>query len=237
MNRGRTAESKFVNSGRKGTNKDGFDEVLEGDGVRDLAFDSGIEKEVVVEVEVDVMSEMMLRFLSHCLFVIPGCFETGSEGSGRGGGGGEEYVMMELGSGREEHSRGLVVPVIRNADRMNFADIEKEINTLAKKANDGSISMDEMAGSTFTISNGGVYGSLLSIPIINPPQVCHPIHRHSRFNCCLDDVLCALVPFSNPWYALALTYDHRLIDGREAVFFLRRIKDVVEDPRRLLLDI
>ncbi|KAK6946977.1 Petal formation-expressed [Dillenia turbinata] len=96
--------------------------------------------------------------------------EEFSRGSGRESGGGEEYVMMELGSGREEHSRGLGVPVIRNADRMNFADIEKEINTLAKKANDGSISIDEMAGSTFTISNGGVYGSLLSIPIINPPQ-------------------------------------------------------------------
>lgn len=68
--------------------------------------------------------------------------------------------------------QGLVVPVIRNADKMNFADIEKEINTLAKKANDGSISIDEMAGGSFTISNGGVYGSLLSTPIINPPQVC-----------------------------------------------------------------
>lgn len=71
--------------------------------------------------------------------------------------------------------QGLVVPVIRNAENMNFADIEKEINTLAKKANDGSISIDEMAGGTFTISNGGVYGSLLSTPIINPPQVCHLI--------------------------------------------------------------
>ena len=75
--------------------------------------------------------------------------------------------------------QGLVVPVIRNADKMNFADIEKEINTLAKKANDGTISIDEMAGGSFTVSNGGVYGSLLSTPIINPPQVCAHSHESS----------------------------------------------------------
>ncbi|KAK6946944.1 2-oxoacid dehydrogenase acyltransferase, catalytic domain [Dillenia turbinata] len=128
---------------------------------------------------------------------------------------------------------GLVVPVIRNADRMNFADIEKEINTLAKKANDGSISIDEMAGGTFTISNGGVYGSLLSTPIINPPQSAI-LGMHSIVSRPMV-VGGEIVP--RPMMYIALTYDHRLIDGREATFFLRRIKDVVEDPRRLLLDI
>ncbi|GAY56802.1 hypothetical protein CUMW_174650 [Citrus unshiu] len=128
---------------------------------------------------------------------------------------------------------GLVVPVIRNSERMNFAEIEKEISTLAKKANDGSISIDEMAGGTFTISNGGVYGSLLSTPIINPPQSAI-LGMHSIVNRPMV-VGGNVVP--RPMMYIALTYDHRLIDGREAVFFLRRIKDIVEDPRRLLLDI
>ncbi|KAK4396685.1 2-oxoglutarate dehydrogenase complex 2, mitochondrial [Sesamum angolense] len=114
--------------------------------------------------------------------------------------------------------KGLVVPVLRNAERMNFAEVEKEINTLAKKANDGTISIDEMAGGTFTISNGG--SAILGMhSIVNRPMV----------------VGGAIVP--RPMMYIALTYDHRLIDGREAVFFLRRIKDVVEDPRRLLLDV
>ncbi|URE25845.1 hypothetical protein MUK42_07349 [Musa troglodytarum] len=129
--------------------------------------------------------------------------------------------------------KGLVVPVIRNADGMNFAEIEKEINTLAKKANNGTISIDEMAGGTFTISNGGVYGSLLSTPIINPPQSAI-LGMHSIVSRPMV-VGGNIVP--RPMMYVALTYDHRLIDGREAVFFLRRIKDVVEDPRRLLLDL
>lgn len=141
-----------------------------------------------------------------------------------------DYIDISIAVGT---SKGLVVPVIRNADKMNFADIEKEINTLAKKANDGSISIDEMAGGSFTISNGGVYGSLLSTPIINPPQSAilgmHSIVQRPMV------VGGNVVP--RPMMYIALTYDHRLIDGREAVFFLRRIKDVVEDPRRLLLDI
>ncbi|PHT43957.1 hypothetical protein CQW23_17982 [Capsicum baccatum] len=128
---------------------------------------------------------------------------------------------------------GLVVPVIRNAEQMNFAEIEKTINTLAKKANDGSISIDEMAGGSFTISNGGVYGSLLSTPIINPPQSAI-LGMHSIVSRPMV-VGGNIVP--RPMMYIALTYDHRLIDGREAVFFLRRIKDVVEDPRRLLLDV
>ncbi|KAF2292225.1 hypothetical protein GH714_017501 [Hevea brasiliensis] len=130
-------------------------------------------------------------------------------------------------------SKGLVVPVIRDAGSMNFAEIEKEINTLAMKANDGSISIDEMAGGTFTISNGGVYGSLLSTPIINPPQSAI-LGMHSIVNRPMV-VEGNIVP--RPMMYIALTYDHRLIDGREAVFFLRRVKDVVEDPRRLLLDV
>ncbi|KAI4307986.1 hypothetical protein L6164_031107 [Bauhinia variegata] len=141
-----------------------------------------------------------------------------------------DYIDISIAVGT---SKGLVVPVIREAGRMNFADIEKEINTLAKKANDGTLSIDEMAGGSFTISNGGVYGSLLSTPIINPPQSAI-LGMHSI-------VTRPMVVGGNvvprPMMYVALTYDHRIIDGREAVFFLRRIKDVVEDPRRLLLDL
>uniref|UniRef100_A0A1D1YRN2 dihydrolipoyllysine-residue succinyltransferase n=1 Tax=Anthurium amnicola TaxID=1678845 RepID=A0A1D1YRN2_9ARAE len=141
-----------------------------------------------------------------------------------------EYIDISIAVGTP---KGLVVPVIRNAEKMNFADIEKEINTLAKKANDGTISIDEMAGGSFTISNGGVYGSLLSTPIINPPQsAILGMHSIVPRPMVVDG---NIVP--RPMMYIALTYDHRLIDGREAVFFLRRIKDVVEDPRRLLLDI
>ncbi|KAE7995397.1 hypothetical protein FH972_000201 [Carpinus fangiana] len=141
-----------------------------------------------------------------------------------------DYIDISIAVGTP---KGLVVPVIRNAEKMNFAEIEKEINTLAKKANDGSISIDEMAGGSFTISNGGVYGSLLSTPIINPPQSAI-LGMHSIVN---RPMVVGGEIVSRPMMYIALTYDHRLIDGREAVFFLRRIKDVVEDPRRLLLDI
>ncbi|KAK0599872.1 hypothetical protein LWI29_009359 [Acer saccharum] len=141
-----------------------------------------------------------------------------------------DYIDISIAVGTP---KGLVVPVIRNAEKMNFAEIEKEINTLAKKANDGSISIDEMAGGSFTISNGGVYGSLISTPIINPPQSAI-LGMHSIVSRPMV-VGGNVVP--RPMMYIALTYDHRLIDGREAVFFLRRIKDVVEDPRRLLLDI
>ncbi|KAF5948893.1 hypothetical protein HYC85_014850 [Camellia sinensis] len=141
-----------------------------------------------------------------------------------------DYIDISIAVGTP---KGLVVPVIRNAEKMNFAEIEKEINTLAKKANDGTISIDEMAGGSFTISNGGVYGSLISTPIINPPQSAI-LGMHSIVSRPMV-VVGNIVP--RPMMYIALTYDHRLIDGREAVFFLRRIKDVVEDPRRLLLDI
>ncbi|XP_019196893.1 PREDICTED: dihydrolipoyllysine-residue succinyltransferase component of 2-oxoglutarate dehydrogenase complex 1, mitochondrial-like [Ipomoea nil] len=141
-----------------------------------------------------------------------------------------DYIDISIAVGTP---KGLVVPVIRDAEKMNFADIEKTINALAKKANDGSISIDEMAGGSFTISNGGVYGSLLSTPIINPPQSAI-LGMHSIVN---RPMVVGGNIVSRPMMYIALTYDHRLIDGREAVFFLRRIKDVVEDPRRLLLDI
>lgn len=141
-----------------------------------------------------------------------------------------EYIDISIAVGTP---KGLVVPVIRDADKMNFADIEKGINSLAKKANDGTISIDEMAGGSFTISNGGVYGSLLSTPIINPPQSAI-LGMHSIVN---RPMVVGGQIVSRPMMNVALTYDHRLIDGREAVLFLRRIKDVVEDPRRLLLDI
>lgn len=141
-----------------------------------------------------------------------------------------EYIDISIAVGTP---KGLVVPVIRNADKMNFAEIEKEINSLAKKAVEGKISIDEMAGGSFTISNGGVYGSLLSTPIINPPQsAILGMHSIVSRPMVVDGII---VP--RPMMYLALTYDHRLIDGKEAVYFLRRIKDVVEDPRRLLLDL
>ncbi|CAJ1971419.1 unnamed protein product [Sphenostylis stenocarpa] len=141
-----------------------------------------------------------------------------------------DYIDISIAVGTP---KGLVVPVIRNADTMNFADIEKQINAFAKKANDGTLSIDEMAGGTLTISNGGVYGSLLSTPIINPPQSAI-LGMHSIVS--RPTVVGGnIVP--RPLMYVALTYDHRIIDGREAVFFLRRIKDIVEDPRRLLLDI
>lgn len=141
-----------------------------------------------------------------------------------------DYVDISIAVGTP---KGLVVPVIRNAGEMNFAEIEKEINNLAKKATAGSLSIDEMAGGSFTISNGGVYGSLLSTPIINPPQSAI-LGMHSIVN---RPMVVGGEIIARPMMYIALTYDHRLIDGREAVYFLRRIKDVVEDPRRLLLDI
>ncbi|KAK1360833.1 Dihydrolipoyllysine-residue succinyltransferase [Heracleum sosnowskyi] len=141
-----------------------------------------------------------------------------------------DYVDISIAVGTP---KGLVVPVVRNADKMNFGEIEKEINNLAEKATAGSISMEEMAGGSFTISNGGVYGSLLSTPIINPPQSAI-LGMHSIVN---RPMVVGGNIVARPMMYIALTYDHRLIDGREAVYFLRRIKDVVEDPRRLLLDI
>eukprot|EP00899_Mesostigma_viride_P018155 jgi/Mesvir1/26340/Mv22516-RA.1 len=128
--------------------------------------------------------------------------------------------------------KGLVVPVLRGPNAMSFADIEKGINELGSKARDGTLSVEDMAGGTFTISNGGVYGSLLSSPIINPPQsAILGMHAINMRPMVVDGAIVA-----RPMMYVALTYDHRLIDGREAVTFLKRVKDIVEDPVRVLLD-
>jgi 2-oxoglutarate dehydrogenase E2 component (dihydrolipoamide succinyltransferase) len=128
---------------------------------------------------------------------------------------------------------GLVVPVVRNVDQMGFADIEKAIGAFGKKAKEGSLTMDDMKGGTFTISNGGVFGGLMSTPIINPPQSAvlglhriedRPVVRNGEI-------------VIRPMMYLALSYDHRLIDGREAVTALKTIKEAIEDPTRLLIDL
>ena len=129
--------------------------------------------------------------------------------------------------------KGLVVPVIRSADAMGFADIEKAIAAYGKKAKDGTLTADDMKGGTFTISNGGVFGSLLSTPIINPPQsAVLGMHRIEERPVVRDGQIVA-----RPMMYLALSYDHRLIDGREAVTFLVRVKEAIEDPTRLLIDL
>jgi len=129
--------------------------------------------------------------------------------------------------------KGLVVPVLRNAERMGFAEVELAITEFAKKAQGGTLSPQELTGGTFTITNGGVYGSLLSTPIVNPPQSGvlgmhaiqdRPVARDGQV-------------VIRPMMYIALTYDHRIVDGREAVTFLKRIKDCIENPVRLLLDV
>ena len=129
--------------------------------------------------------------------------------------------------------KGLVVPVVRNADAMSFAEIEQAIAGYGKKARDGTLTADDMRGGTFTISNGGVFGSLLSTPIINPPQsAVLGMHRIEDRPIAKDGQVVI-----RPMMYLALSYDHRLIDGREAVIFLVRIKEAIEDPTRLLIDL
>ena len=129
--------------------------------------------------------------------------------------------------------KGLVVPVLRNAERMSFAEIELAIGDYARRARDNKLSVDELQGGTFTISNGGIYGSLLSTPIVNPPQSGilglhaieeRPVARNGQV-------------VIRPMMYVALTYDHRIIDGREAVTFLRRIKEVIQEPMRMLIEI
>ena len=129
--------------------------------------------------------------------------------------------------------KGLVVPVVRNAQGMSFAEIEQAIAGYGKKAKDGTLTLEEMQGGTFTISNGGVFGSLLSTPIINPPQsAVLGMHRIEERPVVRDGQIVA-----RPMMYLALTYDHRLVDGREAVTFLVRVKEAIEDPTRLLIDL
>ena len=128
---------------------------------------------------------------------------------------------------------GLVVPVVRNADKLSFADIEKTIGDLGARAKAGTLTMEDMAGGTFTISNGGIFGGLMSTPIINPPQSAvlglhriedRPVVRNGEI-------------VIRPMMYLALSYDHRLIDGREAVTFLKTVKEAIEDPTRILIDL
>ncbi len=129
--------------------------------------------------------------------------------------------------------RGLVVPIIRNADQMGFSDIEKQIADFGKRAQDGKLTMEELTGGTFSISNGGVFGSMLSTPIINPPQSAILGIHATKDRPVVEDGQIIIRPMNY----LAVSYDHRIIDGREAVMFLVAIKDVLEDPSRLLLEI
>ena len=129
--------------------------------------------------------------------------------------------------------KGLMVPVVRDADALGFADIEKRVGELAKKAREGKIGVPDLEGGTFTITNGGIFGSMLSTPILNPPQCAilgmHTIQKRAVV---VDDQIVI-----RPMMYLALSYDHRLIDGREAVQFLVRIKECVENPERMLLEV
>jgi 2-oxoglutarate dehydrogenase E2 component (dihydrolipoamide succinyltransferase) len=129
--------------------------------------------------------------------------------------------------------RGLVVPVLRDADHMSFAEIEQRIADFARRANSLELTLEELEGGTFTISNGGVFGSLLSTPILNPPQsAVLGLHKIQERPVAEDGQVVI-----RPMMYLALTYDHRIIDGREAVSFLREVKEALEDPARLLLEL
>jgi 2-oxoglutarate dehydrogenase E2 component (dihydrolipoamide succinyltransferase) len=142
----------------------------------------------------------------------------------------KNYYHVGVAVGTE---RGLVVPVIRNAQDLSFADIEKVINDFGRRARDGQLKLDEMQGGTFTISNGGIYGSLLSTPILNAPQSgILGMHRIEERPVARDGEVVV-----RPMMYLALSYDHRIVDGKDAVTFLVRVKEAIEDPERLLLDL
>ena len=129
--------------------------------------------------------------------------------------------------------KGLVVPVVKSADQMSFAEIEKEIIKLGEKAKEGQLTIDDLQGGTFTITNGGIYGSMLSTPILNPPQSgVLGMHNIVQRPMVIDGKI-----EIRPMMYLALSYDHRIIDGKEAVSFLVRVKEILEDPRRLFLDL
>ncbi len=142
----------------------------------------------------------------------------------------KNYYHVGVAVGTE---KGLVVPVVRECDKKSLAEIEKEIADLGRRARDGTLKIEEMQGGTFTISNGGVYGSLMSTPILNAPQSgilgMHKIQDRP--------VVVAGNIEIRPMMYLALSYDHRLVDGREAVTFLVRVKEVLEDPTRLVVDL
>ena len=129
--------------------------------------------------------------------------------------------------------RGLVVPVLRNSDQMSFADIEKNISSLGDKARNGKITIEDLQGGTFTITNGGIYGSMLSTPILNPPQS-GVLGMHNIIERAVVKDGAIII---RPMMYLALSYDHRIIDGKEAVSFLKNVKDFLEDPKRLFLNI
>jgi 2-oxoglutarate dehydrogenase E2 component (dihydrolipoamide succinyltransferase) len=140
------------------------------------------------------------------------------------------YVDLGIAVGTDQ---GLVVPVLRNADRLSFAEVEKQIGALGRKARAGELSIDELTGGTFTITNGGVYGSLLSTPILNPPQSgILGMHKIQPRPMAVGDRVEV-----RPMMYLAMSYDHRIIDGSDAVTFLVRVKECIEDPERIMLDI
>jgi 2-oxoglutarate dehydrogenase E2 component (dihydrolipoamide succinyltransferase) len=129
--------------------------------------------------------------------------------------------------------KGLIVPVIRDAEKLSLAEIEKAIAAMGKRARDGQLKLEELQGGTFTITNGGIYGSLMSTPILNPPQsAILGMHKIQDRPIAVDGKV-----EIRPMMYLAVSYDHRIIDGREAVSFLVRVKDALEDPKRLLLDL
>jgi 2-oxoglutarate dehydrogenase E2 component (dihydrolipoamide succinyltransferase) len=141
----------------------------------------------------------------------------------------KRYYDIGIAVGAEE---GLVVPVVRDADRKSFAEIESEIGELAAKARDNTLSLADLQGGTFTITNGGVFGSLLSTPILNTPQVgILGMHKIEERPIALKGEVVI-----RPMMYLALSYDHRIVDGREAVQFLVRVKELIEDPEALLLE-
>jgi 2-oxoglutarate dehydrogenase E2 component (dihydrolipoamide succinyltransferase) len=142
----------------------------------------------------------------------------------------KNYYHIGVAVGTE---RGLVVPVLREADRMSLAEIEAAIADFGTRAREGRLGLEEMQGGTFTISNGGVYGSLLSTPILNAPQSgILGMHRIEERAVVRDGQIVA-----RPMMYLALSYDHRLVDGKEAVTFLVQVKEAIEDPKRLVLDL
>jgi 2-oxoglutarate dehydrogenase E2 component (dihydrolipoamide succinyltransferase) len=141
----------------------------------------------------------------------------------------KNYYDFGIAVGTEQ---GLVVPVVRDCDKLSFADIEKKIADLGRRARDGKLSLDELSGGTFTITNGGVYGSLMSTPILNPPQSgILGMHKIQKRPVAIGDKVEV-----RPMMYVALSYDHRIVDGREAVTFLVRVKECVENPERILLD-
>lgn len=142
----------------------------------------------------------------------------------------KKYYDIGVAVGTEQ---GLVVPVVRNADRMSFSEIEKEISSLALRARDGKLAMSDLTGGTFSVTNGGVYGSLLSTPIINPPQTgIIGLHNTQERPVAIDGKVVI-----RPMMYTALSYDHRVIDGKDAVTFLVKVKEAIENPEKLLLDI